>query len=110
MRWLLFLPLLILLALFALSNMQEVQLRLWPFDLAWAAPLGVAVLMLSGIGFLVGAVLAWAAGLPGRRRARDMAAAAKLVEAELAVLKAQEARARHEGAPSPMTLTLPAGR
>ncbi|MBU8536992.1 LapA family protein [Falsiroseomonas tokyonensis] len=110
MRWLLFLPLLILLALFALSNMQEVQLRLWPFDLAWATPVGVGVLLLSGIGFLLGATLAWAAGLPARRRAREMESAAKLLEAELAVMKARQAQAQHEGAPAPMQLTLPAAR
>lgn len=104
MRWLFFLPLLILLALFALSNMQEVQLRLWPFDLAWAAPLGVAVLIMSGFGFLVGALLAWAAGLPARRRARSVAASARRMEAELAVYKAKEAQARQEGAPIPLIL------
>lgn len=108
MRWLLFLPLLILLALFALSNMQEVQLRLWPLDLAWAAPLGVAVLVLSGFGFVLGAFIAWAAALPARRRAREVTQAAKLLEAELATLKAREAQARHAGAPQPMQITLPA--
>lgn len=110
MRWLLFLPLLILLALFALSNMQEVQLRLWPFDLAWAAPLAVAVLVLSGIGFLFGALTVWAAGLPGRRRAREVARAARQMEAELAMIQAREAKARQDGAPTPMQLTLPAAR
>ena len=47
MRWLLFVPLLVLLALFALSNPQDVEIRLWPFDLAWVSPLGVAVLLLA---------------------------------------------------------------
>jgi uncharacterized integral membrane protein len=108
MRWLLFLPLLIILAVFALSNMQEVQLRMWPFDLAWAAPLGVAVLVLSGFGFLVGAVLVWAVSLPARRHARQVEQAARLVEAELATLKAKELRRRQEGeAPAPMRITLP---
>lgn len=110
MRWLLFLPLLILLALFALSNMQEVQLRLWPLDLAWATPLGVAVLVLSGFGFVLGAVIAWAAALPARRHARDVERAAKLLEAELAALKARELHARHEGTPTRMQISLPTAR
>lgn len=105
MRWLLFLPLLVILAVFALSNMQEVQLRMWPFDIAWAAPLGVAVLVLSGLGFLIGAVLVWASGMPARRRARRVQDAARLVEAELAVLKAQETELRRQG--TPMRIALP---
>lgn len=96
MRWVLFVPLLILLTLFALSNMQEVELRLWPFDLGWAAPLGFAVLLLSAFGFLVGALLVWASGLPARRRAHQVEQAAKLLEAELAGHRAREEQARRE--------------
>jgi len=96
MRWILFLPLLILLALFTLSNTQEVELRLWPFDIGWASPLGMAVLLLAAIGFLLGASLAWAAGLPARRRAREVQNAARLLEAELAGYKAREEQARRD--------------
>lgn len=96
MRWILFLPLLILLALFTLSNTQEVELRLWPFDIGWASPLGLAVLILAAIGFLLGASLAWAAGLPARRRAREVQNAARLLEAELAGYKAREEQARRD--------------
>lgn len=107
MRWVLFVPLLVLLVLFALSNMQEVELRLWPFDLAWLAPLSVAVLMLSALGFLLGAAMTWAAHLPARRRARQLEQAAKLLEAELATYKAREAEAARNAQlgrlPSPET-------
>ena len=91
MRWLIFLPLVLLLSLFALSNTAEVQLMLWPFDLAWAAPLGIAVLVLCAISFVVGAGLAWGASFAARRRAREVEAAARLLEAELASLKQREA-------------------
>lgn len=94
MRWVLFVPLLVILALFALSNPQDVELRLWPFDLAWVAPLGVAVLILAAIAFLVGAGIAWAAALPARRRAARIEQAAKLLEAELAAHRAQAEQAR----------------
>jgi putative membrane protein len=94
MRWLLFVPLLVVLALFALSNPQDVEIRLWPFDLAWISPLGVAVLVVAGLAFLLGAGIAWAAGLPGRRRAARIEQAAKLLEAELAALRAKEEQAR----------------
>ena len=96
MRWLFFLPLLVLLALFALSNTQDVEFRLWPFDLAWVAPLGVAVLLMAAAAFLVGAVIAWAAALPVRRRAARIEQAAKLLEAELAALRAKDAQARRD--------------
>jgi uncharacterized integral membrane protein len=96
MRWVFFLPLLVLLALFALSNPQPVEVRLWPFDLAWAAPLGVAVLVLGAIAFLLGAAIAWSAGLPQRRRAARIEQAARLLEAELSGYRAREEQARRE--------------
>lgn len=96
MRWVLFLPLLVILALFALSNTQDVEIRLWPFDLAWATPLGIAVLLLMALAFLLGAAIAWAAGLSHRRRAARFERAATLLEAELAGYRAREAQARRD--------------
>ena len=96
MRWVLFVPLLVILALFALSNPQDVALRLWPLDLAWVAPLGVAVLLLMALAFLLGAFLAWAAALPYRRRAARVDQAAKLLGAELDGYRAREAQARRD--------------
>jgi len=94
MRWLTLLPLILLLSLFALSNMEAVELRLWPFDLAWVAPLGVAVLVLCALAFLLGAFLAWTANFGARRRSREVETAAKLLDAELAGMKQQEAEAQ----------------
>jgi uncharacterized integral membrane protein len=91
-RLILLAPLLIFLVLFGLSNREEVQLRLWPFDLAWAVPLSVAVLLIAAVFFLFGAFIAWAAALPHRRRAKALENAARVIEAELAELRAQEAR------------------
>jgi uncharacterized integral membrane protein len=96
MRWILFVPLLVVLALFALSNPQDVEFRLWPFDLAWVSPLGVAVLLISAVAFLVGALVAWGAGLPARRRAARMEQAARLLEGELAGYRAREEQARRD--------------
>jgi lipopolysaccharide assembly protein A len=91
-RLILLLPLLVLLVLFGLSNKQEVALRLWPFDLAWAVPLSVAVLLIGALAFLFGALIAWAASLPHRRRARQLEEAARLLEAELAEHRAAAAK------------------
>ena len=96
MRWVLFVPLLILLALFALSNQQEVEIRLWPFDIAWVSSLGIAVLILSAVAFLVGAGIAWASALPVRRRAARIEQAARLLEGELASYRAKEEQARRD--------------
>ena len=92
MRWILLLPLLVLLVLFGLSNKQEVALRLWPFDLAWAVPLSVAMLLMAALAFLFGALTAWMAALPHRRRARRMEEAARLLEAEVAEYRAAAAK------------------
>jgi len=91
-RILLLLPLLVFLVLFGLSNREEVQLRIWPFDLAWATPLSVAVLLIAAVFFLFGAFIAWAAALPYRRRARSLENAARIMEAELTELRGREAR------------------
>jgi uncharacterized integral membrane protein len=96
MRWLLFVPLVLVLALFAHSNPQDIELRLWPFDVVSVAPLGIAMLVLAAAGFLVGALLVWVAGIRTRRRASQLHQAAKLLEGELAACKAREAKARRD--------------
>jgi uncharacterized integral membrane protein len=85
-------PLAVLLVLFGLSNRHMVALKLWPLDLEWDAPLAVAVLLFAALAFLLGAGIAWASSLPHRRRARQMAAVANLLEAELDELKGRLAR------------------
>ena len=96
MRWVFFVPLLVLLALFGLSNTQDVEIRLWPFDLVWVASLGMAVLVAAGLAFVLGATIAWASALPSRRRAARIEQAAKLLEAELAALREKEAKAQRD--------------
>ena len=96
MRWMLFVPLVLVLALFAHSNPQDVELRLWPFDVSWLVPLGTALLILAAVGFLFGAVLVWATSLPLRRRAARLQHAATLLEGELATYKAREEKARRD--------------
>jgi uncharacterized integral membrane protein len=92
MRWILMLPLVVLLVLFGLSNRQPVALRLWPFDLSLMVPVSVAVLVFAALAFLFGALVAWLGALPWRRRAKRMQEAARVLEAELAEYRAREAR------------------
>ena len=96
MRWVLFVPLVLVLALFALSNPQDVDLRFWPFDVVWVAPLGISMLVLAAVGFLIGALLVWVAGLAARRRAARLNQSVKRLEGELAAYRAREAKARRD--------------
>lgn len=92
LRWLLILPLLIVLILFALSNQQPAGVSLWPFDLTWQAPLATVVLIFAALAFLLGAFVAWAAGGPARRRARARIRDGEAAQAELNQLRAREAK------------------
>ncbi|MBR0654099.1 LapA family protein [Plastoroseomonas arctica] len=89
LRWLLIGPFVLVIVLFALSNSAPVALRLWPFDLAWQVPLSLAVLIIAGVFFLLGAIIAWLASLPARGRARDLRGQVQTLEMELARYRAE---------------------
>lgn len=90
MRWLVFLPFAGLVVLFALSNRQPVELRLWPFDLVWQAPLSVAVLAAAAVAFLVGAGIVWVSGIPQRSRARAAIRRADGLQREVDAARARD--------------------
>ncbi|MBM3592647.1 MAG: DUF1049 domain-containing protein [Alphaproteobacteria bacterium] len=90
MRWFIFLPLAILVVFFMLSNPQSIELRLWPFDVAWTASASIAVLSIAAVAFLVGAFVAWAAAMPARRRGR--VAERRVIELEAQVKALNAAR------------------
>jgi putative membrane protein len=92
MRFLMAVPLLLLLVLFALSNRAPVPLRLWPTDLAVEVPLSLAVLLAMGVAFLLGGLFVWFSALAQRARARRAEAHVRLLDAQLAELKARLAR------------------
>ncbi len=94
LRIVLALPLLLLLVLFALSNTQPVRLGLWPTDLSLELPLAVAILAAMAVAFLIGAIVLWISVLGARLRARRAEHAARLLEAQIAELKAELAPLR----------------
>jgi putative membrane protein len=104
-------PFLLLLVLFALSNPQPTEFRLWGTDYSATVPLSLAVLGAMAVAFLAGALVLWLSVLAARRRARRAEHVAKLLEAQVAELKARLA-------PAPTALAtrvearplLPAGR
>jgi uncharacterized integral membrane protein len=80
--------------LFALSNPQEVGMRLWPFDLVLVAPLSLAVLVVAGVAFLLGAMIVSVSAWPLRRRLRRLEQARRALDAEVQELRAREAAGR----------------
>jgi uncharacterized integral membrane protein len=92
MRWFIFLPLAVLVVLFMLSNPQSIELRLWPFDLAWTASASIAVLSIAAVAFMLGALIAWAAAIPARRRGRAAERRVAELEARITAFNASAAR------------------
>ena len=92
MRLLIAVPLLIVLVLFVLSNREPVRLGMWPSDYALELPLSLTVIGAMAIAFLAGALIVWLSELPRRRRARQAEEKVRLLEAQVAELKATTAR------------------
>lgn len=97
MRLLLAGPFLLILVLFALSNIQPVALGFWPTDLTLTLPLSVAVLAAMAIAFIAGGLLVWSETLRQRMRARRAESAVRLLEARL--LQAGQTRIPLAGPP-----------
>jgi len=82
-------PFLFLLVLFALSNPQATEFKLWPTDYSVVLPLSLAVLGAMGVAFFLGALLLWMSALAARARARRAEHKVRLLEAQVAELKAR---------------------
>jgi uncharacterized integral membrane protein len=89
MRTVIAVPFLALLVSFALTNRQTVQIGLWPTDYVQEVHLSVAILVAMALAFLAGALLLWMSALAARRRARRAEHTARLLEAQVAELKAR---------------------
>jgi uncharacterized integral membrane protein len=92
LRFIIGLPILILLVVFALSNAEPVRLGFWPTDYTLQAPLSVAVLVGAAVAFLLGGLLVWLNELGQRRRARRAEENVRVLEERLEELKARLAR------------------
>jgi len=96
-------PFLLVVVLFALSNRQPTTFALWPTDYAVTLPLSIAVLIAMAVAFVAGALVLWVSAVSARMRARRAEHAARLLEAQVAELKAKVAASRivpaaHSGA------------
>lgn len=92
-RWIVGVPLLLLMVAFALSNSDPVPLGLFPLGrLPFEVPLSVVILAAMGVGFFLGGLRVWFTALHHRRAARRAEEAVRLLEA-----KHQELQARSSG-------------
>jgi uncharacterized integral membrane protein len=82
-------PVLIVLALFAVSNRQPVTVGFWPTDFSIMVPLAGAVLAVAAFTFLVGGFIVWVTDLRVRRRARRAEARVEVLEEEVRALRAR---------------------
>ena len=80
--------------LIAVSNIQPVQLALWPLPHVVVLPLFLLVIVLLLSGVLAGLGLGWWAGRRYRRRARERHGEVTRLEREVANLRADLAAAR----------------
>jgi uncharacterized integral membrane protein len=82
---------LLVLAVFALSNAQPVQLGMWPLDYTVQVPVSIAMLVAAGIAFLLGGLVVWMNELGQRRRARRAEDTVRVLEAKLQGMQARPA-------------------
>ncbi len=89
MRFLIAVPVLVLLVLFALSNKQPVTLQLWPTDLTVQVALSIAVLLASAVFFVAGALMTWGTSLAMRARARRAEEQVRQLQTQVRTLQAR---------------------
>lgn len=95
-KWLIFLPVALMLALFALLNRQSVPVVLDPFGndfpgLRFEAPLFFVMLACGALGVVAGGLVTWFGQGKHRRAARAARAEAARIASENARLRAQAA-------------------
>ncbi len=89
--------LILILAIFALSNRQDVTLGFWPTDYTTQAPLAVAILVGMAGAFILGAAIVWLDKLGLRRRARRAEASVRRLQAQLSEAEARRTPPAYAG-------------
>jgi len=85
--WIVSIPVIIIVALFAVNNRQGVALNLWPLPWDVSAPLFMLTLGAILFGFLFGCLVMWLTGGKHRRRLRETRRDLDAVRSELHVAK-----------------------
>jgi uncharacterized integral membrane protein len=89
LRWFVVVLLMLVLADFAVSNLDAVRVELWPLPPRDDFRLYAVVLVAALIGFLAGEFVAWTGGRRWRQEARRKTRRIEALERELAATQAQ---------------------
>jgi uncharacterized integral membrane protein len=84
LAWIVTAPLVVLVVLFAVSNLDEVTLHLWPLPFDLTVAIWLLTLIELFVGFLLGAIVTWIADRRRRREARLLARRVRELEQALA--------------------------
>ena len=87
--WLLYLPLLVVVAAFGAANRHDVGINFDPLPFGLTAPVFAVVLASALIGLVVGGFSAWMSGQKWRKTARRLRRHNALLETEIAALREQ---------------------
>jgi putative membrane protein len=96
LSWIITVPLMIVVVVFALSNRAVAELDLWPLPFQITAPIFALVLLSVFVGFLLGAAIMWLSGRRRRREQRELRRHADSLSRE--VVQLSRKLAPHESA------------
>lgn len=100
LRWLITIPLALILIVFAINNRHLVDVSLWPLDFIVRWPLFVFVYIGIVAGFLAGGVVAWASAVQRHRRVRQRRADRDTRAAEATRLRQETGMSKGAGTTS----------
>jgi uncharacterized integral membrane protein len=89
---LILLPIVLIVAVFALSNRQSIDLSLWPLPWEARAPLFVLLLVTLLLGIVIGGGLTWARGHRHRSAAREHRRASERLQRQLDAARSDRPR------------------
>ena len=87
LRWILTIPLAVIIVVFSVGNRQAVLVDPWPLGEPLPVPLYILVFGAAATGFLAGSILQWLSHTPSRLQARRRSGQISKLEAELGKLK-----------------------
>jgi len=108
LSWIVTAPIVILVVMFAVSNLDNVTLRLKPFELYLELPIWLLTLIELFVGFLLGAIVTWIGDRRRRRETRLLARRVTELEQSLAAAQKQAGEAEKKLAELRAQPTLPA--
>jgi uncharacterized integral membrane protein len=95
--WIVTLPIIAIITVFAVMNRQDVALNLWPLPWDFAMPVFLLTLLLILFGFVFGVLVMWFSGAKLRRQHRQTRRELDAAKMELHTLRRQPPQPRGTG-------------